>query len=76
MHNAMNVLNLCINYKVAQKFDQRPFTIVQGHWPNFVKNEKVRILHFYNFFLMHIHLLMLRRKFQLIPIKIEFFMNF
>ena len=28
------------------------------------------------FFLMHIHVLMLRRKFELIPIKIGFFMNF
>ena len=33
--------------KVAQKSDQSPCTIVQGHWPNFIKNEKERILHFY-----------------------------
>ena len=26
--------------KVAPKSGQRPCTIVQGHWPNFVKNEK------------------------------------
>ena len=24
--------------------------IVQGHWPNFGKNDYERILHFYNFF--------------------------
>ena len=37
-------------FKVAQKSGQRPCTIVQGLWRNFVKNEKERILHFYNFF--------------------------
>ena len=37
-------------FKVAQKSGQTPCTIVQGHWPNFIKNEKERILHFYNFF--------------------------
>ena len=37
-------------FKVAQKLGQRPCTIVQGLWPNFIKNDKVRILHFYNFF--------------------------
>ena len=26
-------------FKVAQKSDQRPCTIVQGHWPNFIKNQ-------------------------------------
>ena len=26
------------------------YYIVQGHWPNFVKNEKERILHFYYIF--------------------------
>ena len=36
-------------FKVAQESDQRPCTIVRGFWPNFVKNCKVRILHFYNF---------------------------
>ena len=35
--------------KVAQKSDQSPCTIVHGPWPNFIKNEKERILHFYNF---------------------------
>ena len=39
--------------------------IVQGHWPKFVKNEKARfLLHF----LIHIHVVMLCRKFELIPI--------
>ena len=37
-------------FKVAQKSGQRPCTIVQGLWPNFIKIEKERILHFYNFF--------------------------
>ena len=37
-------------FKVAPKSDQSPCTIVQGLWPNFAKNEKERILHFYNFF--------------------------
>ena len=26
-------------FKVAQKSDQSPCTIVQGFWPNFTKNE-------------------------------------
>ena len=34
-------------FKVAPKSGQSPCTIVQGHWPNFTKNEKERILHFY-----------------------------
>ena len=36
-------------FKVAQKSDKSPCTIVQGHWPNFVKIEKERIFHFYIF---------------------------
>ena len=36
--------------KVAQKPGQRPCTILQGLQPNFTKNEKERIHHFYNFF--------------------------
>ena len=27
-----------MNFKVAQKSGQRPCTIVQGLWPNFIKN--------------------------------------
>ena len=38
------------NFKVTPKLGQSPRTIVQGHWPNFIKNVKERILHFYNFF--------------------------
>ena len=30
-------------FKVAPKSGQSPCTIVQGHWPNFMKNEKERI---------------------------------
>ena len=63
-------------FKVAQKSSQSPCTIVQGLRPNFIKIYKERILHFYNFFLMHIHVLMLCRKFELIPINIEFFYEF
>ena len=37
-------------FKVTPKSGQSPYTIVQGLWPNFTKNEKERILHFYNFF--------------------------
>ena len=37
-------------FKVAQKSGQSPCTIVQGLWPNFVKNEKERIFHFYYIF--------------------------
>ena len=37
-------------FKVAQKLGQSPCTIVHGLWPNFMKNDKERILHFYNFF--------------------------
>ena len=37
-------------FKVAQKLGQSPCTIVQGHWPNFIKNGKVRLLHFYYIF--------------------------
>ena len=36
-------------FKVAPKSGQSPCTIVQCHGPNFAKNEKLRILHFYNF---------------------------
>ena len=45
-------------FKVAQKLGQSPCTIVQGLGSNFTKNEKERILHFYNFFLIHIHVLL------------------
>ena len=34
-------------FKVAPKSGQSPCTIVQGHWPNFIKNGKMRILRFY-----------------------------
>ena len=39
-----------MNFKVAQKSGQSPCTIVHGPWPNFMKNEKERILHFYYIF--------------------------
>ena len=37
-------------FKVAPKSGQSPCTIVHGLGPNFIKNEKERILHFYIFF--------------------------
>ena len=37
------------SFKVAQKLAQSPCTIVHGPRPNFGKNDKERILHFYNF---------------------------
>ena len=37
-------------FKVAQKSGQRPCTIVHGLWPNFIKNDKDRILIFIFFF--------------------------
>ena len=63
-------------FKVAQKLGQSPCTIVQGFLSNFVKNEKYRILYFYIFFLIHIHVLRLCFKFELIPIKFRFFTIF
>ena len=36
--------------KVAQKSSQSLCAIVHGLWPNFAKNEKETILHFYIFF--------------------------
>ena len=37
-------------FKVAPKLGQTPCTIVQGHWPNFIKIGYKRILNFYDFF--------------------------
>ena len=42
----------------------------------FNKNDKEKILYFYNFFLMHLHVLMLCINFELIPIKFKLSMNF
>ena len=36
-------------FKVAPKSGKSPCTIVHGPRPNFAKNEKLRILHFYIF---------------------------
>ena len=38
------------NFKVAQKLGKSPCTIVHGLGPDFIKNEKERILHFYYIF--------------------------
>ena len=38
------------NFEVVQKSGQTPCTVVQGCWPNFIKNGKMRILHFYYIF--------------------------
>ena len=37
-------------FEVSPKSGQTPCTIVQGHWPNFIKNDWKRILHFHIFF--------------------------
>ena len=39
-----------LNFEVAPKSGQSLCTIVHGLGQNFIKNEKERILHFYNFF--------------------------
>ena len=36
-------------FNIVQKLGQSPCTIVHGLGPNFMKNDKERILHFYNF---------------------------
>ena len=43
-------LDFLKKFKVAQKSGQSPCTIVHGLGPNFMKNDKDRILYFYNFF--------------------------
>ena len=60
--------------KLLQNWAKVP--VVQGLGPNFAKNENEKILHFYYIFLIHIHVLMLCRKFELILIKIGFFYEF
>ena len=32
-------LDFLLIFKVAQKLGQRPWAIVQGLWPNFIKND-------------------------------------
>ena len=59
-------------FKVSQKSGPRPCTIVHGLGPDFIENDYERILRFYNY----IHVPMLCLKFELILIKIRFFMNF
>ena len=69
---------VCI-FKVIQKFTkspcryfvkigQSPYTIVHGLWSKMAKRE----FSIFIIFLMHIHVLMLCRKFELIPIKFGF----
>ena len=53
-------------FKVAQKYGQTPCTIVQGCWQKWQGENSPFLLHF----LIHIHVLMLYRKFELIRIKI------
>ena len=62
-------------FKVAQKLGQRPCTIVHGLGPNFIKMAR-REFSIFRIFLIHIHVLMFFRKFELILITIGFFMNF
>ena len=64
------------NFKVTQKSSQRPCTnstrsLARFHQKSLGENS-LFLLHF----LIHTHVLMLCRKFELIPIKIRFFRNF
>ena len=43
-------MGIFMNFKAAPNFDKIPCTIVEGHWPNFLKNDKERIFHFYYIF--------------------------
>ena len=61
--------------KLIAKLSKSPCTIVHGHWPNFAKIEKEKFFFLY-FFLIHIHVLMLCRKFEQIPITFGFFTIF
>ena len=51
-----------MNFKVAQKWGQRPCTIVPGLWPNFTKIIENENSPFLLHFLIHIHVLMSRKK--------------
>ena len=64
--------SLSVDYQVAQKLGQIPCTIVQGILTKY-QGENSQFLYF---FLIHIHVFMLCKKFELIPIKLRFFMNF
>ena len=50
LNSFRSYLDFLKNFKVAPKSGQSPCTIVQGLWPNFIKNEKERILRFYYIF--------------------------
>ena len=64
-------------FKVASKSGQSPCTIVQGLWPILPKSDSERILLFIFFSDTYtVHVVMLHRKFELVPIKIGFLMNF
>ena len=62
-------------FKVTQKLGQSPCTkymVIDQFHQKWQGENSSFLLHF----LMHIHVLMLSRKFEPIPIKIGFFMNF
>ena len=47
--DGVRALTCSFEFLSTQKLGQSPCTIVQGHEPNFAKNEKLRILNFYIF---------------------------
>ena len=64
-------------FKVTQKSGQSPCTIYSTwSFTKFHQKWQRENSSFLLHFLMHIHVLMLCRKFESIPIKIGFFMNF
>ena len=62
-------------FEVAQKLGQSPCTIVQG-FCQILQKMKSREFSIFIFFLIHIHVLRLCFKFELIPIKFRFFTIF
>ena len=43
-------IKIAFFYKFLKLLKNQAKVPVQGHWPNFIKNEKERILHFYYIF--------------------------
>ena len=63
-------------FKVTPKSGQSPCTYSTVILAKFRQKSKVENSPFLYFFFMHIHVLMLRRKFELIAIKFRFFTIF
>ena len=63
-HNNRFLTNF-VKFKALENFAL--YGIVQDYWPNFTKNDKERLLHCY-IVLIFLHVFILGRKFELIPI--------